>query len=207
MGWCNETASNAIKSANNTLDKEERIAQYAIVQQEFANDLPSLPLFNRTEVNASNKDVAGFAPHPGQEYVTYNVDQWEIPGKDTIVLGFSEEPASLFILVEDAFVASNAAALVFGRPYTSIDYDYAANLYFKQLPTLENGKATIVTVDVKDGDKIVDANGDLVELAAGMKIKEADGNLVDISDYLLSVSLPRSIEASETTTFGHNFKT
>jgi hypothetical protein len=42
---------------------------------------------------------------------------------------------------------------------------------------------------------------------AKLKIKDADGNLVDISDYLLSVSLPRSIEASETTTFGHNFKT
>ena len=42
---------------------------------------------------------------------------------------------------------------------------------------------------------------------AKLKIRDANGNLVDISDYLLSVSLPRTIEASETTTFGHNFKT
>jgi len=42
MGWCNETASSAIKAANNTLNQEERIAQYAIFQQEFAKDLPSL---------------------------------------------------------------------------------------------------------------------------------------------------------------------
>jgi hypothetical protein len=42
---------------------------------------------------------------------------------------------------------------------------------------------------------------------AKLKIRDANGTLVDISDYLLSVSLPRSIEASETTTFGHNFKT
>jgi hypothetical protein len=42
---------------------------------------------------------------------------------------------------------------------------------------------------------------------AKLKIKNASGTLVDISDYLLSVSLPRSIEANETTTFGRNFKT
>jgi hypothetical protein len=42
---------------------------------------------------------------------------------------------------------------------------------------------------------------------AKLKIRDANGTLVDISDYLLSVSMPRSIEASETTTFGHNFKT
>ncbi|MGE4164209.1 MAG: hypothetical protein AB7G23_21005 [Vicinamibacterales bacterium] len=42
---------------------------------------------------------------------------------------------------------------------------------------------------------------------AKLKIRDANDTMVDISDYLLSVSLPRSIEASETTTFGHNFKT
>jgi ABC-type transport system substrate-binding protein len=35
MGWCNQKASDAIKAANNTLLKADRIAQYLIVQQEF----------------------------------------------------------------------------------------------------------------------------------------------------------------------------
>jgi hypothetical protein len=36
MGWCNEAASQAIIAANNTLSRDERIAQYKIAQQEFA---------------------------------------------------------------------------------------------------------------------------------------------------------------------------
>ena len=36
MGWCNETASNAVIQADNTLKKEDRIKWYDILQQEFA---------------------------------------------------------------------------------------------------------------------------------------------------------------------------
>jgi ABC-type transport system substrate-binding protein len=179
MGWCNEAASVAIKNANNTLVKEERIAQYAIVQQEFSKDMPSLPLFNRVETNATNAALTGFAPAPGEAYASYNSYEWEVPGSDTLILGFSQEPASLFTLVEDAFVAANAASFIFGRPITSLNFDYKANLYFPDLPTLENGGAVVNTVDVKDGDKVVDADGNVVELAAGMKVKDADGNIVD----------------------------
>lgn len=42
---------------------------------------------------------------------------------------------------------------------------------------------------------------------AVFKIRDAGGTLRNLTDYLLSVSLPRSIETSETTTFGKNFKT
>ncbi len=105
MGWCNQTASDAIHAANNTLDKDERIAQYAIFQQEFAKDIPSLPLFNRVEVLATSLDLTGFEPAAGEPFASYNVHEWEIPGQDTIVMGYTQEPASLFQLVEDAFVA------------------------------------------------------------------------------------------------------
>ncbi|MEK7276346.1 MAG: ABC transporter substrate-binding protein [Chloroflexota bacterium] len=181
MGWCNETADAGIKGANNTLSRDERIAQYAIAQQEFANDMISLPLFNRVEVLATNKDLTGFAPAPGEAYASYNIYDWEIPGVDTIVLGFTQEPASLFTLVENAYVAVNAYSLIGGRLFTSLNYDYTANLYYQQLPTLENGGAVLNTVEVKDGDKVLDADGNIVELAAGMKIKNADGETVDFA--------------------------
>lgn len=182
MGWCNEAASKAIKLANNTLSRDERIAQYAIVQQEFAKDMVSLPLFNRVEVLATNVNLAGFAPAPGEPYASYNMYEWEIPGQDTIVLGYTQEPASLFGLVESAFVAQNALSLVSGIGITSLNYDFAANLYFTQLPTLENGGAVLEAVAVKTGDKIVDANGDVVEAAAGVKVRDAEGNEVDFTD-------------------------
>jgi ABC-type transport system substrate-binding protein len=179
MGWCNEVADVAIKAANNTLDRDERIAQYAIAQDEFAKDMPSLPVFNRAEFLATNKDLTGFAPAPGEAYTSYNIYEWAIPGVDNLILGYTQEPASLFTLVENAFVAVNAYSVIGGRAITSLDYDYQANLYFTQLPTIENGGAVLSSVDVAEGDTVLDAEGNLVELAAGIKIRDGEGNIVD----------------------------
>jgi ABC-type transport system substrate-binding protein len=179
MGWCNPVADAAIKAANNTLDRDERIAQYAIVQEEFAKDMISLPVFNRAEFLATNINLTGFAPAAGEAYTSYNIHEWEIPGVDTLVLGYTQEPASLFTLVENAFVAVNAYSVIGGRFYTSLDYDYQANLFFTQLPTLENGGAVLNSIDVAEGDMVIDATGNLAELAAGMQIKDGEGNVVD----------------------------
>lgn len=178
MGWCNELASTNIKLANNTLIKDERIAAYTVTQAEFTKDIPSIPLFNRTETFATAADLTGFAPAPGQPYYMYNVGDWERAGQDTLILGFTQEPASLYVLVENAFVA--VAADYFLRPgqTTSLNYDFAP-VYIKQLPTLENGGTANNDVEVKAGDKVVDVNGDVVELAAGVKVKNAAGEEVE----------------------------
>ncbi|MCX6057293.1 MAG: ABC transporter substrate-binding protein [Chloroflexi bacterium] len=178
MGWCNELASTNIKLANNTLIKDERIAAYAITQNEFTKDVPSIPLFNRTDTFASVADMTGFAPTPGQEYYMYNAGDWARPGQDTIVLGYTQEPASLYTLVENAFVA--VAADYFLRPgmSTSLNYDYAA-VYVKQLPTIENGGTTNNDIVVKEGDKVVDADGNVVTLAAGMMVNNSAGEKVE----------------------------
>lgn len=182
MGWCNEAASNAINAANNTLNRDERIAAYATFQQEFAKDMISLPVFARVEHIATTASLTGPDPAPGEPYVIYNVHEWELTnGGDTLILGYTQEPATLFLLTESAFVATNAASLIFGRAVNSTDYDYKANLYFKQLPTLENGKAVLGEVEVKAGDKVVDANGEFVELANGVKIKDASGAEVEFT--------------------------
>ena len=180
MGWCNEAADEAIKTANNTLDKAERIAQYLIVQQEYTKDVPAIPIFNRTETFSADAALTGFAPTPGEEYYNYNIDEWAIPGEDTLVIGFTQEPASLFGLVESAFVANLAIHLVdFGldqnqRTYTSLNYDFQPVLV-KELSTIENGLATNDDVEVNAGDKVIDAAGNPVEVAAGIKVKDATG--------------------------------
>lgn len=181
MGWCNDTASEAIKAANNTLDRDERIAQYAIFQQEFAADMISLPLFNRVTVNASNVDLVGMTDVPGEPIDTFSIHTWSIPGKSTLVLGLSQEPASLFSLVEDAYVEAIAAALIEGRWENSLNYDYQPNMYLKELPTIENGGATLAVVDVAEGTVVHDAAGDVGPLAAGMTVKDADGNEVEFT--------------------------
>jgi ABC-type transport system substrate-binding protein len=179
MGWCNQLASTNIKLANNTLIKDERIAAYTIVQQEFTKDVPSIPLFNRTETFATSAKLSGFAPMPGQEYYNYNVEEWAKEGSTTVVLGFTQEPASLFTLVEDAFVANIAYQIVRPAQETHLNYDFKASPIMKDLPTLENGGTVNNDVEVKEGDKVVDANGDVVTVAAGMKVINSAGETVD----------------------------
>lgn len=55
MGWCNSTASEAIKrAANETLPRNERKGYYATVIEEMAKDVPSLPLFLRWPIEQSS---------------------------------------------------------------------------------------------------------------------------------------------------------
>ncbi len=178
MGWCNQAASENIKKANNTLIKKERIDAYRVVQQEYTKDVPAIPLFNRTETFAHNAALQNFDPHPGESYYTWNIDKWEIPGKDTIVLGFTQEPASLFGIVEDAWVAHLALTLLDGMVYTGLDYDFQP-VQQKQLSTIENNLASNNDVEVKEGDKVIDAKGDIVELKPGVTVKDATGAEVE----------------------------
>jgi ABC-type transport system substrate-binding protein len=175
MGWCNEKASKAIIAANNTLDRAERIKQYAIVQQEFSKDMVSLPLFNRVEAAAANKKLVNFKPNP-TEYYTYNIEDWELPGKDTAVLGFTQEPASLYTLVESAAVATTAAGLLSAKMVTSLDYDYQA-VGFTKLPKLGDG-ATNADVDVKAGDMVWSTKGEAIALAKDVEVTDATGATV-----------------------------
>ena len=175
MGWCNETASKAIVAANNTLDKAERVKQYAIVQEEFTKDMVSLPLFNRLEAAAANKDLKNFKPNP-TEYYTWNAEEWELAGKDTVVLAFTQEPASLYTLVESAAVATTAAYLLSARSVTSLDYDYQA-VGMTKLPSIGDG-ATNEDVDVKAGDMVWSTSGEAVALAEGVEVTNAAGETV-----------------------------
>ncbi len=177
MGWCNETASNAIKSANNTLIKEERLAAYSRIQAEFTQDMVSLTLFYRTIACASATALGGFAPAPGQAFVTYNVNEWELPGKDTIVYGFTQEPASLFTLVESAQAAVLANSLIQGLAYTSLNYDFQPLLQ-NPLGTIENNLTTNEEVVVNAGDQVVDNNGNIKELAEGVSVLNAASEVV-----------------------------
>jgi ABC-type transport system substrate-binding protein len=184
MGWCNEKASVGIKNANNTLVKEDRIKWYTDVQQAYTEDVPAVPLFNRTETFSTRADLTGFAPTPGEEYYTYNTGEWAVEGSDTIVIGFTQEPATLYGLVEDAFVARLPNVIIgnvsSSRAYTTLNYDYQATI-LKQIPTVENGAAANNDVEVKEGDTVLDATGEVVQLAAGVSVFDSTGATVEFS--------------------------
>jgi ABC-type transport system substrate-binding protein len=181
MGWCSEKATIGIKRANNTLIKDERIAAYTDVQQAYTEDLPALPLFNRTETFSVRADLTGFAPRPGEEYYVYNAHEWEVPGEDTIIIGFTQEPASLFGLVEDAFVAHVILTLLgMERSYTTLDYDFQP-VFLTEMPSIEKGTAQNNDVEVSAGTEVIDADGDIVVLEPGVKVVNAAGDIVEFT--------------------------
>lgn len=177
MGWCNERASRAIIAANNTLDRAERIRQYAIVQEEFTKDMVSLPLFNRLEAYAASNRLVNFKPNP-TEYYTANADEWELTdGGDTLVLGFTQEPQTMWSLIESAAVQRVAVNLLGVPASTTYDYDYQA-VGLDGLSTIESGRATNVDVEVKEGDIVWNTDGEAVPLAPGVEIVNAAGETI-----------------------------
>ncbi len=176
MGWCNPQADRAIRAAMNSLFRATRREAYRAFQVEFTHDVPSLPLFSRMDVTAINPNLQNLTPNVSERYFTWNAAQWTIPGKDTIVIGEGSEPASLEAW-ETAYVAQLIRRLVAGVDYTNLDFDYPP-VMLKQMPTVENGGAVNNVVGVRAGEKIVDVDGNVVELQLGVRIRNLEGQEV-----------------------------
>ncbi len=191
MGWCNETASNAISAANNTLDREERIEQYRIFQIEFTKDMVSLPLFQRSEGSAASLAIEGFDPSP-TEYYTWNLKDWtRTDGQDSVVLAFTQLPSSLYMNAQSAAVASTMRWLFDDSGQlncmSQVDYDYQPRC-ITEIPSLDNGLIVVNQVEVAAGTEIVnafgeptDAEGNLLTLTEGVVITTADGEQITYS--------------------------
>ena len=119
----------------------------------------SLPLFQRVEAEAWSNNLEGVTPDP-TEYASSGAATWKLKdGGDTIVFGLSQEPASMFTLVESAAAEAQVAQMAIGVGNTQSNYDYQPVLQ-KELSTLESGLATNNMVDVKVGDMVYNAAGE-----------------------------------------------
>ena len=178
MGWCNKTASDAIVAANNTLIRDDRIKAYDAFQKEFSQDMVSLPLFQRVEADAWSNNLEGIRTSP-TEYAMVSIKDWKLTdGGDTVVIGFSQEPASMFDLVESAAVERQAFYIGVANVNSQFDYDYQPGIQ-DPLSTVESGLSKNEVVEVKAGDMVYDSSGAAVKLEKGVKVFDADGNEVE----------------------------
>jgi len=184
MGWCNPAASDAIVKANNTLIRDERIAAYDIVQQEFAKDVASIPVFQRAEAEAWSANLEGIRPD-ATEYATANIAEWKLSdGGDTIVIGMTQEPDSMWSTVS-SMAAQRLVVMAIGptgggdsaRTYTQYNYDFQPLLQ-TELSTIEAGLAENNDVEVQAGDTVYDVSGNPATLEAGVEVFDSEGNKV-----------------------------
>ncbi len=178
MGWCNPIASDAIVKANNTLAREDRAAAYNIVQEEFAKDMVSFPLFQRAEAEAWSANLQGSAADP-TEYATWNLNEWTLAdGGDTIVIGMTQEPDTMWSLVS-SMAAQRLVVMPTGngRSWFEKNYDFQPWLQ-TELSTVESGLATNSDVEVAAGDTVYSKEGEPVELAEGVALFNAAGEEV-----------------------------
>jgi peptide/nickel transport system substrate-binding protein len=62
--WDNAAATKAMDDANETVDAKRRIADYAVVQREFAKDDPSIILWFRKDIEVYTSALKDFTPTP-----------------------------------------------------------------------------------------------------------------------------------------------
>jgi ABC-type transport system substrate-binding protein len=60
--WCNAAAERAMQDALKTYDLRQRAADYAIVQNQMAREIPTIPLWEVQRYDAFSVRVRGFDP-------------------------------------------------------------------------------------------------------------------------------------------------
>jgi ABC-type transport system substrate-binding protein len=179
MGWCNQTASDAVGRATNSLLRDERVADYNIVQQESAKDVPFIPVFQRAEAEAWGANLEGIRPD-ATEYATANAAEWTLAdGGDTIVIGMTQEPDSLWATISSmAASALVRMAIDNERTYSQYSYDFQPRLQ-DPLSTIESGLASNNDVEAVAGDLVYDTAASPVTLEQGVMVFDKDGNEVE----------------------------
>ncbi|HEX7393837.1 MAG TPA: peptide ABC transporter substrate-binding protein [Anaerolineaceae bacterium] len=89
--------------------------------------------------------------------------------KRTLVICEGQEPTSLYIYGSSTRGMWSILEAVYDGPIDTRNYS-AQPVILEKLPSLAGGDAVLLPVDVKDGDMVVDATGNLAALAAGIKI-------------------------------------
>jgi len=99
-------------------------------------------------------------------------------GPRTLVICLGQEPDTLYPLGGEMLAMSQVLEAVFDGPIDTTSYAYTP-VILEKLPSLADGDATLTAVTVKEGDSIVDNDGNVAALAAGVKYRPSGCNATD----------------------------
>jgi peptide/nickel transport system substrate-binding protein len=85
-----------------------------------------------------------------------------------------EEPDSLYLYGTSSQAAQHVWQTIYDGPLDTRNYAYQP-VILTSLPSFANGNATVKTIAARAGDRVLAANGDVVELAPGVIVQNADG--------------------------------
>ncbi|MBT3336531.1 MAG: hypothetical protein HN855_02495 [Anaerolineae bacterium] len=111
--------------------------------------------------------VTASPPQPELASVPSATSAPEILRELTLCLG--HEPNTLYPYDTPNPAAKSVLAAIYDAPLDSLNYGYEPTV-LQKLPSLDHGDASLVSVPVAEGDWVVDAEGDLVELIQGVRI-------------------------------------
>ncbi len=75
-GWRNDAVDGAIKTIETELDTDKRAEAWAAIQRAYADELPSLPMFQRVEIHALPKWLHNLEPTGHTDYAVLWAEQW-----------------------------------------------------------------------------------------------------------------------------------
>ncbi len=122
--------------------------------------IPALPTSNQPEPTGgvTQTPVAGLTPTA-------------TPGVlRTLTVCLGSEPSTLYPFGQPNDSGLSVLAAIDDGPVDAVNYEFQP-VILTSLPSLENGDARIVPVNVNAGTKIVDASGTLTALAAGTQVR------------------------------------
>ena len=102
----------------------------------------------------------------------------EVMEPRTLVICMGQEPETLYPYGNAMLAMSHVLEAIYDGPVDARSFSYQP-IIFEKLPSLADGDAALVAVDVVAGDKVVGDDGEVYELAAGVKVRPAGCNAPD----------------------------
>jgi peptide/nickel transport system substrate-binding protein len=88
-----------------------------------------------------------------------------------------EEPDSLYLYGNSGQAAQHVWQTIYDGPLDTRNYAYQP-VILTSLPSFANGGVTVKTIAAQAGDRVLAANGDVVELAPGVVVQNSDGEQI-----------------------------